>query len=93
MKTIALVLGLLAMVTLAGCTAASQQRFGQAWQKEIGGGYLAIVKLYSLDGKLLETWEGSHVIADSDDDGDPSLTFIKDGKKISISGVYSIEER
>lgn len=84
-------LGLTAMA-VTGC-AGTFQRSAQQIQREMNGGYPAVIKLYSLDGKLLQTWQGSLVLPVSDDDGDPSLTFISDGKKVSVSGVYSIEEK
>lgn len=76
-----------------GC-AATFERVGQVLQKEMNGGYPAKITLYSTNGTVLQQWESERVLPIADTHwGDPSLTFMIDGKKNTILGIYTIEEK
>jgi hypothetical protein len=90
-KKALIILALLAVIpTFSGC-AGTVERVSQNLQKEVGGGYHARVTFYSLDGKELRVLEG-RVLPINDDGGEPSISFIMDGKKITLQGLFLIEE-
>lgn len=67
---------MLGVITLAGC--ASTQRACKSCQSDMDGGLERIVNIYSLNGKLLATYEG---FFDIDDNSNGSIMFDIDGKR------------
>lgn len=47
------------------------------------------VTLYSADGKILREWRGKYVI----EDAGASIRFMHEGRAITVSGTYVVEER
>ena len=87
MKKLGLFLALLTIFGLSGC--ASFQSIDKNIKNQVGGGLFRRVTFYSLDGKVLKTWEGK-VFTESDEG--QALHFQVNGKRMTLSGTYSIEE-
>ncbi len=78
---------LTATIGLTGCASIGQA--GKSLQNEFGSGLTRRVTFYSYDGKVLKTWEGK--IFTEGNEGE-SLHFQVDGKRMTVSGAYTIEE-
>ena len=86
---IALVVGVI--FTTTGC--ASINKWSKNWESEFGNGLNRIVKVYSMDGKLLETYEGK---IDIDYEDNRVLFQVNGGNRIAIYGntaVVVVEEK
>lgn len=75
---------------LMGCAETSTQ-IGKSWQSEIQGGLNRKVTLYSYTGQVLRVWEGPNIIINGTEGGETEM--IVDGKKVSLSGLFVIEEK
>mgnify|MGYP001573321952 CR=1 FL=1 len=85
MKSIRWASGILAIVA-AGC-AGTQQSCSHFKSSLVG--LPRVVTLYAQDGAVIRTWEGWYqVIVDGS-----SARFIDQGKVVTISGTWIIEER
>ena len=80
---------ILGVITLAGC--ASTQRACKSCQSDMDGGLERILNVYSLDGKLLATYEG---FFDIDDNSNGSIMFDIDGKRyVYYNAIIEVIEK
>ena len=85
------ILSIVCMFLFTGC--ASFNQWSKNWESELGNGLNRVVKVYSMDGKLLETYEGK---IDIDYEDGRVLFQINGGNRIAIYGetaVVVVEEK
>jgi hypothetical protein len=78
----------LACVGFTGC-AATMTNVSKGFEVEVNGGLQRRITFYSLDGKPIRVWEGKIIVNQSENN---ETEFIINGKKISINGMFTIEE-
>ena len=76
---------LMSIFLFTGC--ASLNKWSKNWESELGNGLNRVVKVYSIDGKLLETYEGK---IDIDYEDNRVLFQIDGGNRIAIYGETAI---
>ena len=88
-KIIASILLLASLFAFGAC--ASYNRSLKSCNSNISGGFYRTVNVYSLDGKLLATYEGK---IDIDDNANGSLMFDLDGKRyVYYNAIVEIIEK
>lgn len=88
-KMIASILLIASLFAFGGC--ASCNRSLKSCSSDISGGLYRTVNVYSLDGKLLATYEGK---IDIDDNANGSVMFDLDGKRyVYYNATVEIIER
>lgn len=89
MKKILILLYLAFMMFLIGCT--SIARCCKSCQSDLSDGLYRIVNVYSLDGKLIATYEGK---IDIDDNSNGSIMFDLDGKRyVYYNAIIEVIEK
>lgn len=79
----------ISVVFLAGC--ASTARSCKSCQSDMNGGLYRIVNVYSLDGKLIASYEGKIYI---DDNSNGSIMFDLDGKRyVYYNAIIEVIEK
>lgn len=88
---IAILVLALATPLLQGCVA-SCASFNKSMQNEMGGGLNRKITFYSYDGTPLRSWEGN-ISTEGEEGTVVHLLDLTTGKRISLSGIYVIEEK
>lgn len=81
---------ILPILLMTGC-AQTLTQVGKSVQSEFHGGLDRKVTLYSYSGQPIRVWEGPNIIINGTEGGETEM--IVDGKKVSVSGVFVIEEK
>ena len=91
-KTIMIItVATISLFMFTGC--ASWNSTVKNWESELGNGLNRVVKVYSMDGKLLETYEGR---IDIDYDNDRVIFQINGGNRVAIytkTATVVVEEK
>lgn len=93
MKKILMIIVLVVGTLFATTGCASINKWSKDLESEYGNGLNRIVKVYSMDGKLLETYEGK---IDIDYEDNRVLFQVNSGNRIAIYGntaVVVVEEK
>ena len=88
-KVLLVVIGFLSGALLCGC--ASFERAQKSWSSDMNGGLERTINIYTLDGKLIATYEGK---IDIDDNSNGSIMFDLDGKRyVYYNAIIEVIEK
>ena len=88
-RKLLLILMMIGLCFLCGC--ASMERSCKSCSSDMSGGLNRIINIYSLDGKLLATYEG---LIDIDDNSNGSIMFDIDGKRyVYYNAIVEVIEK
>lgn len=88
-KVLLIVIGFLSGAFLCGC--ASMARTTKSWSSDMNGGLDRILNVYTIDGKLIATYEGK---IDIDDNSNGSVMFDLDGKRyVYYNAIIEVIEK
>lgn len=88
-KVLLIVIGFLSSAFLCGC--ASISRATKSWSSDMNGGLNRTINVYTLDGKLIATYEGK---IDIDDNSNGSIMFDLDGKRyVYYNAIIEVIEK
>lgn len=90
MKKVMLVLiGIMSGLFLCGC--ASMARTKKSWSSDMNGGLNRILNVYTIDGKLIASYEGK---IDIDDNANGSIMFDLDDKRyVYYNAIIEVIEK
>lgn len=88
-KVLLIVIGFLSGALLCGCVSVS--RATKSWSSDMNGGLDRILNVYTIDGKLIATYEGK---IDIDDNSNGSVMFDLNGKRyVYYNAIIEVIEK